>query len=126
MLHLPMGWFRSQRRSWGWVALLALTLQLTLSFGHVHGPAAAHWTEAAIVANGGHNAAPQPATGDTDDSDYCAICAVLTLLTGAQAASAPVFAPPPVIASAEIVLTRQAALLGSERPAFRSRAPPQS
>ena len=118
-----MRWFRLQRRPWGFVALFALTLQLALSFGHMHGVAAVHGTEAAAIADA---TAPQPATGDPDDNDYCAICAVLTLLTGAQAASAPAFAPPVAIASAEIVLTHQAALPGSQRPAFRSRAPPRS
>ena len=49
MLHLPsarlglaLRWFRSHRRPWAWVALLALVLQLGLSFGHVHAAHAEH------------------------------------------------------------------------------------
>ena len=117
-----MGWVRSNRRVGGWFALFALTLQLALSFGHVHGIAAPHGTEVAAVAF----AAPQPATGDPDDNDYCAICAVVTLLTGAQTATAPIFTPPVAIASAEIVVAAEAPLLDAQYAAFRSRAPPQS
>src|SRR5260221_101259 len=32
----PMRWIRTNKRPWAWVALLALTLQLGLAFGHVH------------------------------------------------------------------------------------------
>ena len=108
------------------LALFALALQLALSFGHVHGTTAAHAAQVTAIADSGERAAaPQPDTGDHGD-DYCAICAVLTLLTGAQAASAPVFAPPAVIASAEIAFAQEAPRLGSQHAAFRSRAPPQS
>src|SRR5262249_50373279 len=108
-----------------WVALLALAIQLGLSFGHVHGlngehPAAV-WT-AAI--DGNSSSAPQ---NDADhDDDYCAICAVLAMLSGAQTASAPVIAVP--VLSAPIAKLSSATPIRSEpvRIAFRSRAPPQA
>jgi hypothetical protein len=128
LLHLPakayrgwsfMGLFRSQRRSWAWVALLALALQLGLSFGHVHGIATAG-SVAALAAS----AAPSE-TGDHSD-DYCATCAVLALLTGGQTATAPVVVPPLALASADITIALQTARTGTPRAAFNSRAPPRS
>ena len=117
-----MHWFRSQRRVWGWTALFALTFQLVLSFGHVHGPAA-HATQIAATSATATPGEPN-GTGDSD-TDYCAICAVQTLLTGAQVASAPVLALPVAVASAEIGIATEAARVTSSRAAFRSRAPPQ-
>ncbi len=115
-----MRWFRSQRRNWGWMALLALVLQLGLSFGHVHGlhaDRAAAWTVAQPDAG--------PASGD-NDGDYCATCAILAMLSGAQTASAPVFILPVALVSAEIAAVPQAARVILRRAAFHSRAPPLS
>jgi hypothetical protein len=116
-----MRWFRSQRRTWGWMALLALVLQLGLSFGHVHGlhaDRAAAWT-----------VSTQPDAGPAssgDDGDYCATCAILTMLGGAQTASTPVFVLPVALVSAEIAAVPQAARVILRRAAFHSRAPPLS
>ena len=59
-----MHWFRLHRRLGTWVALIALVLQLGLSFGHVHGLQSQHLgaTPAAAADN-----APVPAnnSGDT-------------------------------------------------------------
>jgi hypothetical protein len=107
------------------VALLALTLQVGLAFGHVHG---LHAVEPALAAtaDAGH-AAPSPTNGgDQDDTDYCATCAILALLTGAQTASAPVVAPPAAPATIEVTFFFEAACIDSRCAAFRSRAPPFS
>ena len=120
-----MRWFRSHTKPWGWVALLALALQLGLSFGHVHG-AHADRPAAVLAATADAGNASATDTGDSSDADYCATCAILALLTGAQTASAPVFVLPIALASAEIIFVPEAARLGSLRAAFRSRAPPLS
>ncbi|MCX7312199.1 MAG: DUF2946 domain-containing protein [Hyphomicrobiales bacterium] len=99
------------------MALLALTLQLGLSFGHVH---AAHASAPALTTTADH-----PETGDHDD-DYCATCAILALLTGAQTATAATIAPQAAVTTAEINATPEAARAMSPRPAFQSRAPPLS
>ena len=118
-----MGWFRRQCRLGGWVALVALTLQLALSFGHSHDEAFGHAPEvAALTADGpggGHSDSP----AGHHDHNYCAICAVLSLLTGAQTADAPALAVPAVAAGAVVSEPGTIrAILG--RPAFQSRAPP--
>ena len=107
----------------GWLALWALALQLGLSFGHVHGSRGDHPAAAQATTADADNASN---TGDSSDTDYCATCAILTLLTGAQTASAPVFALPVALASAEITVTPEAPRLGASHTAFHSRAPPLS
>ena len=116
----PMRWLRSNRRLWAWVALLALTLQLGLVFGHVHAKAAAVPIAATTAT------APHTDTGDSGDADYCATCAILALLTGAQTATAPLVALPISLTSVEITLAPESARIVSQRAAFRSRAPPVS
>jgi hypothetical protein len=113
-----MGWFRSHRRLAGWVALVALLVQLGLSFGHEHAFANGHRTVFAATNN------TQPVSGDTDD--YCAICAVQVLLSGAQAASAPAVAMPTALASSEISPAAEPTGASTAAAAFRSRAPPLS
>ena len=44
-----MRWVRLNRRPWAWLALLALTLQLGMAFGHVHGLLAVEPTLTATV-----------------------------------------------------------------------------
>jgi hypothetical protein len=114
----PMRWLRTNKRPWAWVALLALTLQFGLAFGHVHVAP----TSATLSAT----AAPQSDTGDPGDTDYCATCAILALLTGAQTASAPVVTLSISLASTEIALRPETARFLSPHAAFRSRAPPVS
>ena len=107
------------------MALLALTLQLGLAFGHVHGLHAVGPVPIATADAG--NAAPSP-TNDDDhhDSNYCAIYAILALLTGAQTASAPVVALPAEPTTTRLVFRVDAACIDSRCSAFRSRAPPIS
>src|SRR5436190_9818651 len=103
----PMRWLRSNRRLWVWVALLALTLQLGLAFGHVHRP---HAVQPALtaMADAGNTAASRTSGGGQDDTDYCATCAILALLTGAQTASAPAVAPPAELATIEVTFLVEA------------------
>ena len=120
-----MGWFRSNGRLWGIAALLALSLQIALSFGHVHGFEANHAGGVVSADVGGQTPAPsQPGRADHQDGDYCAICAVLALLSGAQTASAPAVVQPVALASTEIAIPGDALRIASRRVAFHSRAPP--
>ena len=115
----PMHWLRVNKRPWAWVALLALTLQLGLAFGHVHVAPASATTLSAT-------ASPPSDTGDSGDADYCATCAILALLTGAQTATAPVVTLSISLVSTEIALQPETAHFLSPHAAFRSRAPPLS
>jgi hypothetical protein len=116
-----MLWFRRRCRYAAGMALFALALQLALSFGHIHALPTPQPT--ASVTAQVHDGPSPP--GNHDD-DYCSICAVLALLTNAQTASAPVVVLPVVLAVAERPTLPETIPSGSQRVAFRSRAPPQA
>ena len=121
-----MRWLRLHRRPGGWVALLALALQLALSFGHVHGIHAAGPVAALAAADqAGAPAGPSGHDGP-NDPDYCAICAVLSLLAGAQTATAPALALPTALTASEPLPSAEKIFSEPQRIAFRSRAPPQA
>jgi hypothetical protein len=113
-----MGWFRGQRRIAGWLALLALALQLGLAFGHVHHAAHSHSAELA---------AGEP-DGDHDDADKhdCPSCAILKLLAGAHPGAAPISTMPIPAAAGTIGPAIETIRSDQTRTAFRSRAPPLS
>src|SRR5438128_3708538 len=89
-----MSWFRSRARLGAWLALFALTLQLVLTFGHVHLDRAAPLNPVSAITAAAASADPAtPAAPDTVADDYCAICALIHLagsLTPAEAPALPV------------------------------------
>lgn len=120
-----MGWFRGLgSRFGGWVALVAIALQLVLAFGHVHHDAYSHASEiGALTADVGDRGEPaKPAA--PHDHDYCAICSVLSLLSGAQGASAPALPVPATILSVAVIVAPETVHAAELRAAFQSRAPP--
>jgi hypothetical protein len=120
-----MNWIRTNIRLGSQLALMALTLQLLLSFGHFHGIAAPKAAGAqAVSANG----PAQPSSNrDTDSAvDLCAICAVTAMVNTALFATPPAL---PRLASAPFhFLTNPTAALDptSTRNSFQPRAPPAS
>jgi hypothetical protein len=79
-----MQWIRRNNRFGSWIALLALAIQLVLSFGHVHlediQASSPVTTDASQAQTRGANG-----TGPADDDhgkaghDFCAVCAALSL-----------------------------------------------
>jgi hypothetical protein len=119
-----MRWFRGLGgRFGGWVALVAISLQLVLAFGHVHHDAYSHASEIAALTDGSNSSQPGNPAAPTDH-DYCAICTVLSLLSGAQGASAPALPVPATTPSVAVVVAPETVHAAELRPAFRSRAPP--
>ncbi|MBS0528746.1 MAG: DUF2946 domain-containing protein [Proteobacteria bacterium] len=141
-----MKWFRSNIKHGSRLALLALAIQLVLSFGHHHGATALAAPALQSDAGGARLAAAQalaakdlaaqtsavaattpakPASHD-QDSDHCAICAVMAL------AGTVLFTGPPVLLLPEayhfLYLTTDAEFnhLESRRVVFQPRAPPAS
>jgi hypothetical protein len=108
-----------------WLALVALALNLALSFGHFHA-VGGHEVEILVAAvapsDGGQ-------TGHHDDGlagDYCPICMAAVALANSLTAAPPqlphAVAYTLVVRAAEPVL----ALAEQSKAAFRSRAPPIS
>ncbi len=82
-----MRWFRTNRQFGGRLALIALALQLVLTFGHVHAPSAA--LASAVQTSQSNGTAPQhPSHNGIADTD-CPTCALIQL----SAISAPSVAP---------------------------------
>jgi hypothetical protein len=124
-----MGWFRERSRPAACVALLALVLQLALSFGHVHfghvhlAQADHPASTAADVA--GHKGTPQQPGNDHQDN-YCAVYAVLTLLGGAMVATAPIVPAHAALAAPEVPAATEAVRVGPPHRAYQPRAPPRA
>jgi hypothetical protein len=90
-----MSWVRTHRRFGGTLALLALALQLVLSFGHIHmrdfagipGPAVA---QAQVTAAHG----PAGDAADQLHDIYCAVCATVALSGTLVLPALPALLPP--------------------------------
>jgi hypothetical protein len=118
-----MQWFRLNRRWGSYAALLALGLQLVLSFGHLHlDDLSIGLPGATQAANSGH---PGKLPGSVPDADeFCAICAVISM-SGSLVIPQP---PALVFAAAHhdaFFLDLAAVLVPNDgRGRFQARAPP--
>src|ERR1700761_8847833 len=88
---IDMQWLRSNIRLGGRLALFALTVQLLLSFAHVHAIAA---PATPSIQSSQQLPAPSP-DSDQHPDDFCAICAVIALANTAVAATPPALPLPP-------------------------------
>lgn len=112
---------RSTRTFGGWLALFALGLQLTLSFGHIH---AEDFAAAGASVAQSHNA---PDNHHSDgDHDGCAICAVMHMAAASLAPAPPSVALPPTATLFTLVTPDRTVLPPAARQPFQARAPPQA
>ena len=126
-----MKWFRSNIRTGARLALLALLVQLALSFGHVHGfvPPAASATQSVLPTDHAAKAKPQPAPGkpDSDQStDVCAICVVMAMASTVLFSAPPILLLPDAVQIIHRITDAEFAHLKSAGTAFQPRAPPAS
>jgi hypothetical protein len=126
-----MRWFRANRILGGRLALLALAVQLVLSFGHIHrediyGSAIGSARSAEPVAwPAADNSQPLPTDRPSHHSDdYCAICATIHLLNASFVAEAPQLALPFVAYAIEHFDRVAVVFVAPQRAPFQSRAPP--
>lgn len=112
---------RAHLRGGAIVALLALALQLALSFGHSH-PVAAPSAGIATASVVSHS------QGGPDGiaSDECDICATIALAGSVVHAEAPVLPVPAAFAPAPSPRRATAAVRTATFVAFNSRAPPSA
>ena len=123
-----MKWFRSNIRTGARLALLALLVQLALSFGHFHG-FALQASAAQAVVPADHAGKPQPAPGkhDSDQSnDVCAICAVMAMASTVLFSAPPILLLPDAVQILQQTTEAEFAHLKSAGTAFQPRAPPAS
>jgi hypothetical protein len=140
--HIGMKWFRSNIKHGSGAALVALALQLALTFGHCHAVAAqavpAIQAGPALsdvsYANGlrapdaiGESAQQQPAPdpdSDQQQNDGCPICAVIVLAGAGLLSTPPLLLLPQSEGSLYLPPDAGFVHLDSPRVAFQPRAPP--
>ena len=124
-----MRWFRDNIGQGSWLALLALVINLGLSFGHVHaieakGKCSEHGLVSLIAAKSQHGKTQHQS--DEGQADMCPIC------TAASAMASPLASAPPVAQVEFVGITVDSpieSVLAIAEPltaAFQSRGPPTS
>jgi hypothetical protein len=121
-----VGWVYRHKNRGAVLALIALALQIVLTFGHVHlhGLSGISHRVAAGQASLAHSPLQAPSQTPNDDDDYCAICASIFLASSAFAPAPPQLLVPANFLRVEFCFNAASALTEPPRLAFRSRAPP--
>jgi hypothetical protein len=121
---LVMQWFRANLKLGSRLALLALTLQIVLSFGHVHLGDFRH-TVGGLASAGTQSVPSAPTRQPASDADeYCAICAGIQLAATSLLPQAPRLPVPLASRPLEPVNCAAAISFSARRAPFQSRAPP--
>ena len=118
-----MRWFRSNVRSGAWFALVAMALQLALTFGHLHlrVTSAAHLTaKATITLPDGSSLPTKPRLVD----ENCAVCTLIQMAGAAAPAVAASLPLPALFASAPLTTRVEHELTASPPLHFQARGPP--
>jgi hypothetical protein len=129
-----MRWFRAKARFGAWCALFALTLQLTLSFGHVHvagfgatkSTLLAAWTTQPSAPSADAPATPTKRAPSGLAHDQCAICSLVQLAAAAVPSAAPALPLPLVASQVRLGTGVEFVLAASPHFSFSARAPPQA
>lgn len=137
-----MNWFRVHLRLGSRLALLALVLQVALSFGHFHAfavhaapavqksltKAAAANSEAVLTQDRATETIrkQQPSNDRDHPSDVCAICAVISLASSALSTAPPVLVLPQAVDLPYRATDAGFLDLQPKHSPFQSRAPPVS
>jgi hypothetical protein len=124
-----MRWFRNTIRQGTWLALIALAINLGLSFGHFHaidGKVSGRGITAAASISSPDDGRKQGTPDDGHADDLCPICMAATAMGNALASTPP--ALPLEFAAVSIDRTIESVLLLVEPPraAFQPRGPPIS
>jgi hypothetical protein len=124
-----MRWFRDSIRHGSWLALLALVINLGVSFGHVHATQGKHTgtgSTSTIAAVSSDSGRAQYHPGDDRDDHLCPICNAISAMANALASAPPVLPTEFVVVSLERPIESLPAFAGRPTAAFQSRAPPLS
>ena len=124
-----MRWFRKHTRHGSWLALVALVINLTLAFGHVHAvdgkaPERSDVLMAAIAgADGGQN---RHHPSDSHPDYLCPICMATAVMGNGLTPTPPVLQVEFAEARIDRPIDHFRFLLQPPRAAFESRGPPIS
>jgi hypothetical protein len=122
-----MYWIRRHRRFGSWAALFALTVQLVLSFGHIH---LENYQAASPVVAAALQVQPASPTdedgGPAGHRDFCAICAALNLTSSSVLPTIALPVSPDDQPYKWLAYLRPAQFSRSVHFLFQPRAPPYS
>jgi len=118
-----MDWWRSRRRGGAGLGLLALLVQIVLSFGHIH-PEDLRPASAPPVAALAHQSPSQPDTPPGHPDDHCPICMAVQLAASGLVATPPVVTIPSEFSRVAHPATAPRDITVARYVLFRTRAPP--
>jgi hypothetical protein len=127
-----MRWFRDNVRHGSWLALVALTINFALSFGHVHvaGRVSESNTILAALGLSDHDKAQGQSNNGHSDSpqadDLCPICLATSAIANAMAAAPPVLPLQLAVITADRAIVPVRLVIAQPRAPFQSRGPPAS
>jgi hypothetical protein len=127
---ISMHLIRTNRRFGAWCALLAITLQIVLSFGHAHRfdsfrPSALSLQPVAAVPDQPAAEADNPTQKPAGLAfEYCAICAVIEMGASAVPAATPAYLVPVAASRVQFASYAEATASTLDRLLFEARAPP--
>jgi hypothetical protein len=102
-----------------------MTLQLVLSFGHIHLEHLAGRSVVVGVASTAPSPQQDPAQHPANEAgDFCAICATIHLVSSSFLPDAPLLPVPLTSRAVEHVGNFTFVFVAAQRAAFQSRAPP--
>ena len=125
-----MNWVRSNSKSGAWFALFALTLQMAVSFGHMHRddlglpPAIKAGQALALTDATGAPAGPADEDHHPASDHYCPICASIALIGTGAPAVAPVLIVPLSVVHFSPLETPADRLRPQITLSFQARGPP--
>jgi len=125
-----MRWFRDNIRQGSWLALIALAINLALSFGHVHaidGKSLGYRSGVLLAAIPSADTDQKPPHRDDGGVDYlCPICMASAAMASALAPTPPVVAIDFAFSILDRAIEPVVAFVEPQRAAFQSRGPPIS
>lgn len=122
-----MQWVRTNRRFGAWCALVAITLQVILSFGHAHrieGFRPGALLQAAVDAQTALERSDPASKPASLAFEYCAICVVIKMGASAVPPEAPASGAPITTGKVRFAPYADASGRTLEHLLFQARAPP--
>ena len=125
-----MRWFRDTLRQGSWLALIALAINLGLSFGHIHaidGGVSGHGIAAVAASITSPDNGHKPGHPDHDHADdLCPICMAATSMASTLASAPPTLPSKFSYVTIDRTIEPVFALVEPPAAAFQSRGPPIS
>jgi hypothetical protein len=120
-----MRWFRSNVKSGAWFALVAMALQLALTFGHLHlrvasAASAQLAAKAAVALPDGPTSPPKPRLVD----EHCGVCTLIQMVGAATPAAVTSLLLPAFFSSATLTIGIEHEPDASPPRHFQARGPP--